>query len=373
MKLIDEGLIFNAEKTDNSFGSCCFTGLLRLRSGSILSSFRLGSTKDSADANCLIARSDDNGSTWQVISEGFSRIADGIDGEIREADLMELDDGTVAAMLTWVDRDGDKALYDADSDSVLPTKLLLAKSSDGGGTWQAGQILDTGNLTGPVCTGPGVHIPGKGHLAFFENFEHENDSAQSIHSAHALYAAAGQPLDSVVKVARHAEDRLFYWDQRNAICPKTGRLVAMFWTYDRKEEHDVDIHMAWGDADTLTWQQPFSTKIQGQITAPIPLLDGRLLAFYVHRHNPGSMRLIASNDDGKTWDHDGELVVYDNLISKKSAKEGESDFAQCWVDMAMWFFGHPAGVLLDDETILLSYYGGPDEKHLSVHWARVKV
>ena len=74
MKLIDEGLIFDAENSDSPFGVCYFSGLLHLASGSILSSFRLGSTKDSADANCTIARSDDNGSSWKVVSDGFSRL-----------------------------------------------------------------------------------------------------------------------------------------------------------------------------------------------------------------------------------------------------------------------------------------------------------
>ncbi len=54
----------------------------------------------------------------------------------------------------------------------------------------------------------------------------------------------------------------------------------MFWTYDRQDEVDVDIHLAWGDTNTLTWEEPFSIGIRGQLAAPIPLRDGRLLAFY---------------------------------------------------------------------------------------------
>ena len=373
MELIDKGLVYDAETSDGPLRTCSFSGLLPLASGLILSSFRLGSGKDSADANCLVARSDDKASTWRVISKGFSRISDGVDGEIREADLFELDDGTVAALLTWVDRTGNKALYNADSDRILPVRLLLAKSNDQGSTWTPGQRVDTGDLSGPVCTGAGVRVPGKGHLAFFENFEHEKDANYSIHSAHALSGRDGESFDRVVEVARHGEDRLFYWDQRNAICPKTGRLVAMFWTYDRKEEHDVNIHMAWGDADALTWQEPFSTGIRGQISAPIPLSDGSLLAFYVHRHDPGSMRLIMSLDDGKTWDHQNELIVYASVAAKEPGTESETDFAQAWAAMDRWSFGHPAGIVLDEHTVLLTHYGGPHDKCLSVHWARVRV
>jgi hypothetical protein len=372
MKLIDRGYIFDAEKATGPFRVCSFIGLCRLSSGAVLSSFRLGSGKDTADANCRVEQSDDNGKTWRMISDGFDRKSEGVDGEIRETDLMELEDGSPAAFITWIDRSAGTALYNADTDSILPSRLLLARSNTDG-TWQSGQRLQTAELTGAVLTGPCVHIPGKGHLAFFENFEHKTGGAQSIHSAHALFSQDGQSFDTVINVARHDEDKLFYWDQRHAICPKTGRLVGMFWTYDRKQEHDMDIHIAWGDPETLTWEKPFSTGIKGQITAPIPLPDGRLLAFYVHRHHPGSMRLIASHDSGKTWDHDSEVVVYDSVAEREPEMNGQSNFGQVWEDMASWFFGHPTGVVLDEQTVLLSYYGGPNDKCLSVHWAKILV
>jgi hypothetical protein len=372
MKLIDKGLIFDAETTDNPLRVCCFTGLCRLKSGAVLSSFRLGSAKDSAEANCPVARSDDNGATWQIISEGFDRVSDGTDGEIREADLLELEDGALAAFLTWMDRSAGTAMYNAESDSILPSRLMLARSNLTG-PWQSGQVLQTADLTGPVLTGPCVTIPGKGYLVFFENFQREDGGTHSVHSAHALFSRDGLSFDTVLKVARHEEDRLVYWDQRQAICPQTGRLVGMFWTYDRKEEHDVDIHMAWGDPETLKWEKPFSTGIKGQISAPIPLPDGRLLAFYVHRHPPGSMQLIASHDSGKTWDREGELLVYDSVAKREQGMGDQSDYSQVWEDMSSWCFGHPAGVVLDEQTVLLSYYGGPNEKCLSVHWARVQV
>ena len=371
--MIDEGDVYDAQEVGGPLQTCCFTSLCRLSSGTILAAFRLGSTKDSADANCLVAESTDGGSTWRIISHGFDRLLDGVEGEIREADLMELDEGVLAAFITWVNRSAGKKLYEADSDSILPTKMLIARSRDGGQSWQPSAIMNTGDLTGPVMTGPTVRMPDKGCLAFFENFQHETSDGPSVHGAHAQFSRDGQVFDRVIKVARHPQDTLFYWDQRHAQCPKTGRLVGMFWTYDRQAEKDVPIHMAWGDPDALTWEPPFSTGIEGQVTFPIPLPDGRLLAFYVHRHAPGSMRLIGSADGGKTWDRDGEVIVYRSGGKKQSGSDGTSDFGKYWDDMSKWSFGHPTGVLLNDHTILLAYYAGPHERCLSVRWARVHV
>ena len=148
----------------------------------------------------------------------------------------------------------------------------------------------------------------------------------------------------------------------------------MFWGYDRRTERDVDIQIAWADPQTLRWAPPRATGIQGQVAQPIPLGDGRLLAFYVHRHPPGSLRLIASEDGGQTWDRNDELIVYDSGGVRQKGLDGESDYAQYWDDMLTnWNFGHPTGVVLDDGTVLLGYYAGEDARCLSVWCTRVRI
>ena len=374
MKLIDEGYIFDAEKVVGAKRVCFCTSLFQSASGKILATFRLGSSKSSADGNCAVAQSTDNGASWQIICDGFETSLNGVPGEIREAELAETGDGMVLAFLTWMNRSGgDESLYDAETDSVIPSNLLMARSTDGGQTWRDYQTLNTGSLTGPVLTGPTIRLPGKGWLAPFENFQHEQAGGPSLHGAHALFSADGESFDTVLAVARHPENILFYWDQRNRVCPKTVRVVTMFWTYDHETEKDVEIHMAWGDPATLTWEEPFATGITGQIAGPIPLPDGRLLAFYVCRQSPGSMRLIASPDGGKRWDHDGELVVYEAEGGKERSAGSEPGYAELWEDMGKWCFGHPSGLVLDDNTVLLTYYAGKHDKCLSGRWARVRI
>ena len=57
--------------------------------------------------------------------------------------------------------------------------------------------------------------------------------------------------------------------------PRTGRVAAAFWTYDRDAEDDIDIHFAWGDPATGEWEEPRPTGISGQIAKPVVLQDGR--------------------------------------------------------------------------------------------------
>jgi len=369
MQIVEQGYIFDSSNETGARRVCHHTTLCR-SNDSIYALFRRGSGKDAPDGNCLVARTSPAAVHWDFLSEGFRSTLDGVPGEIRTAELWPHADGSLSAFLTWIDRSSGGGLYDGETDSLLPCRLLQTESTDGGVTWRNYRTLDTGDRTGTTLTGPIVVLPDRGCLVPFESHQTETPGAAGLHGAYALFSTDGKTFGPVITVARHPQNRFFYWDQRHAFCSANHRPVAMFWTYDREHECDRQIHMAWGDADRLEWETPFSTGIDGQICSPIPLPDGRLAAFYVHRQPPGAMRLIVSADGGHSWDHDGGLVVY-SKGGQEAGADGKSGFAQYWDDMHAWSFGHPAGLVLDDGTLLLTWYAGPDSTCLSVHWARV--
>ena len=371
MRIDDRGILYNVDTAPSPKKACLFTSLLQLRSGWLLCTFRRGSTKGSADGNCCVAASDDRGKTWQVICEEFQAKHDGVLGEVRAVELAERDDGTLFAAITWLNRSVRKEIYTPDADTIVPSRMITAESSDGGRTWEDYRSIDMGGWKCPVLAGPIVRIPEKGWLVTFEKQEPEREGGPSLHSAHAVITPDGRQFDRILDVARHPEDRVFYYDQRQAVHPGTHDPVAAYWTYDRKAEKDLDIHLSWGSADTLTWEKPHSTGIEGQIAAPLPHQDGRLYLFYVHRTPSPSMRLVASEDRGKTWKLDEEIVIYEKQ-REQGIGQGTS-YSTLWDDMALWSFGHPSGVFLDDRTLLLVYYAGSDVKNLNIHWARVSL
>ena len=374
MDVIDEGFIWCADDVAGPRRTCSGISLVRAADGRVLSSFRVGSTKDSADGNCVVAESGDQGRTWQVICEGFEATHGGVAGEMRSAELLQPRPGVLSAFLGFFERPrGDESLYDAETDSLLPSRLLLARSDDGGRTWVDYRTVDARPHTGTSVCGPVARLGNGEFLLALESHEHREGSNRAVHSALTIRALDGEKLGPIVTVAEDPEHRVFYWDQRLAVSPADGRPVGMFWTYDREREVDQPIHIAWADPQGEHWETPRSTGIVGQIAAPIPLADGRLLAFYVLREPPGQMRLIASDDGGVTWDAEGALVVYSKGAPREAGSDGESDFGQYWDDMFAWTFGHPAAVILDPTTLLLGYYAGADVTHLSARWAMVKL
>ena len=367
MQVVDRGFVFDTSRVQDALKVCSFTSLLQLRDGALLVSCRRGTAKDSADGNVAIFKSTDQGASWSEISSGFVTQFEDLPGEVRSAELAELDDGRLLAVLGWIDRSaGDGVLRDSESDMLPAMHLLQEYSSDGGKSWVGRQVLQRQS----VLSGPIVRLGERGWLVTSEYSQGANETTPRNHAAYAHFSRDGEDFEPAVDVVP-GDSQVFYYDQRQRYCPQSERLVAMFWTYDINAEADIEMHMAWGDAKSLTWSTPRSMGVKGQIAMPIPLADGRLLAFYVHRHTPGSLRLMVSSDQGVTWDRETELVVYTSAATPERGIGDQTTYDEFWDAMGTWSFGHPSAAVLADGTLLLVFYAGPNESSLSVHWVRV--
>jgi hypothetical protein len=209
--------------------------------------------------------------------------------------------------------------------------------------------------------------------------EYHDTSPGQHHAALRLSSDGGRTWMGPEIVAHDTEGRLLFWDQRLAVNPEDGRLIAMFWTHDRQAQEDVPMHVAWGSPDGKRWSEPRSTGVAGQICAPLWLPGGRVFAAYVHRHQPPSLRAVLSEDAGRSWKMAEELVFYEKERGQQeSGMGGKRDFADYWADMSIWTFGHPAAVRLGDwdrqehGDVLVAYYAG-DERTMSIHWVRIRI
>jgi hypothetical protein len=146
----------------------------------------------------------------------------------------------------------------------------------------------------------------------------------------------------------------------------------MFWTFDREENHDVAIHIAWGSADGRRWTNPERTRLDGQHCQPISLDGDVLAAAYSHRRNPPGVRLALSRDFGRTWDPKDEIEVYGSGAGDEPNATGAETEKDYWNAMGAWQFGHPRGIALPDGQVFVVFYAGEGATR-SARWARVEV
>jgi len=371
MEIVDRGLIWDESACTDGRAAASFVALCAASDGALYASFRRGSAKDSPDGVGTVCRSEDEGRSWRVVCDTLEAVPKDVSGQLVTASCYEAEPGRLGCFITLFETRPDSRLYDSSDDSLLPSHLLLADSTDRGESWGDVRAADTHGLPGCSATGSTSLLADGRVVLPFESYGARPGSEERVHAACAfLMGADGDPGEPLV-IASDPEHRVYYWDQRLALCGRTGPPVAMFWTYDRRAEEDLPIHIAWGSADGLTWEEPRSTGIAGQIAQPIRLPDGRLACFYVHRHAPPSMRLALSADEGRTWDLDGELVVHD--AAADAVRRGDGGYTDYWDEMFTWTFGHPAGLVLPGGELLLAHYGGASPEHLSIHWAHVRV
>ena len=198
------------------------------------------------------------------------------------------------------------------------------------------------------------------------------EQKEGFHSAACVISQDnGQSWSRPVVMAEDPFQRLYFYDNRLAVAPDTGKIVDILWTHDYTKGIDVPIHINYGSADGLEWTYPVSTGIEGQIASPLALGDEKLVMTYIHRHDPPSLKVVMSNDFGKTWETDKELEIY--RCGGKQSGIGESrNQSEYWDDMFRWTFGHPCSVRLSNNTVLIAFYAG-DKNRLNIHWVKVKL
>jgi len=371
MKIIDRGLVFDAEAARANIRCAAFPRPTRLHDGALLCCFNVGPQKLSPEDHLRIMRSTDDGQTWHLLFEDFPTSYNGTPGSLCSGYIFEREPGKLFCSQLWVDRtDPDKPLANPETTGVLPMKCLLSASSDSGRTWSAPMALDTSPCPGSSSTDAIVRLNNGHLLAPFENWR-EWDETEGTQKANALISKdGGKAWSKPITMASEPEQRLMFWDNRIAKDPDTGELVVMYWTYDQNAGKDVNIHINFGEPDGRMWSVPHDTGIEGQIAAPLPLGNGKLLCAYVHRNDPPSIRVVTSDDMGKTWNVDQTLTVYDSGSGEEAGTDGPRMDADYWEDMYRWTFGHPHAVRLDDSTVLVTFYGG-EPTALSVHWVKI--
>ncbi|MDE0220403.1 MAG: sialidase family protein [Spirochaetaceae bacterium] len=335
MRVIDGGVVFEAASADGGRTCTCFTGVRALGDGTVLVTFRQASARKSADGSMVLYASRDGGATWQRRYD--TRGADdwaGTPGEVYSFSLREEPDGALTATGLWIDRSGPERPFSHPRTSgLLPMRIFHTRSTDAGASWSPWRRMETPpHVAASPCSMPVLDLAGGVRAQPYECWKEYEDPAPAPQAAYLrLSHDGGATWPDHVQVARDRSGGRFYWDQRLAVHPETGRLVAMFWTHDARAGRPLDVHIAWGEPDGGGWTEPVGTGITGNHTQPLAVGGDRLLAFYPTRGaGRDALRAIMaaeSHDFGRTWDAASRTVVY---RSEHDEEAGSRAAARCW-------------------------------------------
>jgi hypothetical protein len=374
VRLVASGTVFDTRLAPANERSASGLSALLASDGSLYVTFRLGTERESGDGHAAVMASGDLGATWEIRHVGLrERLLDGVPGETRSFQLAELTHGELTASVLWTDRsDPSKPWVNQETQGLLPMRNYHTISRDGGRTWSAPRPIDLPHPSAST-TGPLIPLSGGVLAQPFEHWKAYDDP--SVGHPRALLRLSrdrGRTWRDEAVVATDPDNRLYYWDQRLAVHPRTGQLVAMFWTFNRAGNHDVPIHIAWGTADGRDWTEPRATTLDGQHCQPVALGGDVLTAVYSHRRNPPGIRLALSRDFGKTWDSTDEIEVYGSGAGEEPNATGAGSGRDYWNAMGAWQFGHPRGIALPHGQVFVVFYAGEGATR-SARWARVEV
>ena len=314
--------------------------LLLLQNGELLVAFREASEHISNDGKIVTVRSTDGGATWgerTVIREQPYT-------DERSASLCELRDGTIlcnALPQTHYDRHGryggDGAVDPAYSGRA--PGIYIGRSSDGGRTWSwAEKPMDQTPFTDVFTAEQIVELaPGR----------REAGRPRSGRLLMACYAPSLEEPDRAVSILYASDDAGATWHCLSTIGDVPGVSVEEPSLFQSRSGRLISImrtgaghfyYQATSDDGGETWTPARPSGIPGvnNPASVVQLADGTLLCVHGSRRDPGGLYVIASPDDGTTWDIATRRVIRDDLPN--------------------WDIGYPTTEVLPDGRVLTVYY-----------------
>lgn len=372
MNIVKKGLVYSGKDTEK-FRSCAFPGIAVLPGGRWICSFRAAPEKGPLDGQeVMLTWSDDEGSTWtQPITPFDSPKVEGKPGLFRTAYITPLDEKKIMAVLCWVDYSNPGLpFFNEETEGLMDTKIFTAESTDMGETWSEPELVDVKGFNMPVpITGPILALDNGELACQFELNKHYNDVVEWRHSSVLAFSKdKGKTWYDSSIVSSHPENRIFYWDQRPAVM-NDGRILDVFWTFDRKDAKYLNIHGRESVDNGKNWTEMWDTGVPGQPAAPVHLNNGHIGMVYVDRTGSPTIKIRLSKDGGYTWPEDTELKIYSSTYDKQ--EYGKKSMQDAWEEMGKFSVGLPATTRLANGDILVVFYAGPETDQTDIHWTRI--
>jgi BNR repeat-like domain len=329
----------------------------------LLCGFVLGQARTSPDRRLHVMRSDDRGATWHETASPLAPLNDGPTTAHAGIVMGQTSAGTsilVSARIFMASPesvgwdDAVAGFIDADAAAVRYTP---------DGTWGMPITMDRRRHCNEWAIPCGVPVAlGDGRVVLPMERHTKVDVPDWKRKYHAFLIAStddGLSWPEEHDTLNDPEQRLAYYDQQFAVL-NDGRLLTAAWVHDVADDRTLTARCAWSDDGGRSWSAPHDTGIEGGPVSLLPLADGRLLAAYTRRTPPAGIRACLSEDGGKTWLTDEELVIWDDELRRVTGVPapqggGPADDGPLWGTMWGWTFGTPVPVAGHGRSVFVTF------------------
>lgn len=301
IEILKTGLIYRNPRPHLSSVHAFFPSVASLPTGEVLSSLVLAEAFEATNASTYLARSCDDGETWQLGPPLPAQTADRLTSN--SSRITALPDGELIAFTVRADRSAhpDEGLTSHETMGFAPTELLLLRSRDGGCTWNAPQVL-TPPLEGPcweLCAPVTPLRDGRWILPTSTWRDWDGHCPNGKRMVAFVSHDRGETWPEFWDVMRDEEDKITYWESKIVELPD-GRLLATAWAYDEAAARDLSNQYTVSEDGGRSWQKPRPTELLGQTLTPHVLDDGRILSIYRRMDKPGLWANV-SRLEGNKW------------------------------------------------------------------------
>ncbi len=339
--------------------------MVRLDDGTLVCAFDLGQAVESLDYRTHVARSTDGGATWSSPSPLFTETE--TRATTHSVRISRTRDGTLLGLGARFHRDvhPDEGLTNRENLGYVPIDLILLKSSDGGRSWGAPQIIQP-PLIGPsfeICHAI-LELPDGRWLAPMGTWKGWNGEAPNGMKAVALVSRdQGGTWPEYLDVMDGWRENVIHFEQSMTRLPD-GRLLAVAWAYHEPSGKSRPTPYAISQ-DGKTFSPPRPTGFCGQTAKIICLPDGRILCLYRRDDQPGLWANL-SRLEADEWVNLSETSLWQGARSGMTGQASGAD------ELSGLKFGFPQMTVLPSGEVFAVFWCCEDCIN-NIRWLRLHI
>lgn len=338
--------------------------LIILSETEYLATFDLGEAVESFDYHTAVARSVDQGETWNVEGSLLKEAPQRTTHTIRTSKLR---DGTLVGFGGLHDRQNrEEGLVNRDTFGFVPLDLFIVNSFDRGKSWSNPTRIQP-PLTGPsweICHHI-LELEDGRWLAPTATWRDWNGDHPSGEQAVVLISDnQGKNWHSFGRTFDGRESGVSHLEQ-SVIQLQDARILALSWAHDTKSGKNFPSVYSLSIDRGKTFSQPAETGFLAQTAKVIQLNDGRLLCVY-RRNDKAGLWATLVHLDGDKWINLEEVALWQGAESGMSGKSNSGE------ELSLLKFGYPSVRQVSSDEIFLLFWC-QEECITNIRWLRLQV